>query len=140
MTTGTADPNREGWQRHETETFAGQMGEVYERRTEVGIQIALATDDRHRNLSGIVHGGVVMTLFDRAMGINARAAIPGARFVMASINVNFLRQVRIGEFLVMQGRVRKTGQRMVFADAEAHVGDVLVATASGVLMRVDRQE
>lgn len=130
------DLARDGWVRHESDTFAGNLGLVFERKAEGGIEMALRTEDRHRNLSGIVHGGVIMTLFDRTMGINCRSVAPGERFVMATMTVNFLSQVNIGELLVMTCRLRKTGRRAVFADAEAKVGDRLVATASGMVMRV----
>lgn len=127
---------QEGWVRHEADTFAGRLGMVLERPRDGGIEMALRSDDTHRNLGGILHGGVIMTMFDRTMGINCRNAVPGARFVMASMNVNFLRQVAIGDFLVMTCRLRKTGRRAIFADAEARVGEALVATASGVVMQV----
>ena len=130
------DPMDADWQSHETETFAGRLGVVLERHHASGIDMALRTEDPHRNLSGIVHGGVIMTMFDRTLGINCRNANPGSRFVMATMNVNFLRQVKVGDFLVMTCTLRKSGARAVFADGEAWVGDTLVATASGMLMRV----
>ena len=132
------DLERDGWTPHESETFAGRLGLVLERKVDGGIEMALQTDDSHRNLGGIVHGGVIMTMFDRTIGINCRAVHPGQRFVMATMNVSFLRQVMIGEFLVMTCKMRRTGRRANFADAEARGGDRLVATASGVIMQVDK--
>jgi len=134
------DPMRAGWEAHEADTFAGRLGVVLQRERNGGIDMALQTDDRHKNLGGIVHGGVIMTLFDRTIGVNCRNSMADARFVMATMNVNFLRQVRIGDFLVMTCRLRKEGRRAIFADAEATVGDTVVATASGMAMRITRPQ
>jgi acyl-coenzyme A thioesterase PaaI-like protein len=54
----------------------------------------------------------------------------------ASMTVNFLRQVQIGDFLTVSCRLRKKGRKAMFADADVWVGDKLVATACGICMKV----
>jgi uncharacterized protein (TIGR00369 family) len=119
------------WRRDNDGTFVGTMGEVLVRRVESGVEVALRTDARHQNLSGHVHGGVIMALLDRVMGINCRNAIASGA-ATASITVNFLLPVRIGDFLRTTCRLSKVGRSLVFAEAEAYVGDRLVASGSAV--------
>lgn len=125
-----------GWVPHSDGTFVASLGKIYERQHDGRIEIALQTDERHVNLSGIVHGGVVMTLIDRAIGLNCRAQAPGERLATATLTVNFLRQVKVGEFISVTCRLRKQGLKSIFGDADVQVGDRLVATATGVFMKV----
>ncbi|MFC7706316.1 PaaI family thioesterase [Plastorhodobacter daqingensis] len=127
---------KDGWQPLADDTFIGGMGEVLERRRDGLVEIALPTTERHKNLSGVVHGGVVMALFDRAIGVNCRDASPNERMATATITINLMRQVRVGDFIEFRCRLRKKGRKAYFADAEAWVADKLVATATGVWMKV----
>lgn len=131
---GTESPD---WVPHKNDGYIGGMGGVFERRRNGLIEIGLQTEDRHRNLSGIVHGGVVMALFDRTVGINCREAARGVRMGTASLTVNFLRQIRVGEFVEVSCVLRKQGRKAIFADASATVDGRLVGTATGVWMRVE---
>lgn len=136
MATGLRDHAAEGWVPHDDGTFIGTIGAVLERHRDGLIEIALPTTGQHRNLSGVVHGGVVMALFDRAIGVNCRAARPEARMATATLTINLLRQVEVGDFIEFRCRLRKQGRKTCFADAEAWVADRLVATATGLWMTV----
>jgi acyl-coenzyme A thioesterase PaaI-like protein len=75
-----------------------------------------------------------MTLLDRVMGINSKAAI-GTRAPTAAITVNFLSPARLGEIIIASCRVRRVGRGTVFADGEVRVGEKLVATACATFVR-----
>ena len=128
----------EGWVPHADETFIAGLGKVYERRRDGLLEIGLQTGDTHRNRSGVVHGGVVMALLDRVMGFNCREAAGGIRMATASLTVNFTRPISIGDFIALACKLRRVGRNAVFADGEAWVGEQIVATATGVWMRVGR--
>jgi uncharacterized protein (TIGR00369 family) len=132
METQMASP----WMPHQDDTFISQIGDVQERQCGDMIEIGLKTTERQKNLSGVVHGGAIMALFDRTIGINCRRARPDTRMATATMTVNMLRQVQVGDFLTFQCRLRKKGRKAYFADAEAHVGDTLVGTACGVWITV----
>jgi uncharacterized protein (TIGR00369 family) len=126
----------DGWEPHVDGTYVSGIGEVFERRRDAAIEIALRTDARHVNLSGIVHGSIVMTLIDRAIGLNCRAVADGDSMTTATLTVNFLRHIAVGDFVSVTCRLRKKGRKAFFCDADAWVGDRLVATATGMCMKV----
>ncbi|MCI5075382.1 PaaI family thioesterase [Oricola sp.] len=126
----------DGWVPMPDDTYVGALGALFKRPGDEGTEIGLSTTERHCNLSGNVHGGVLMTLFDRCAGLLAHAAMPGSPIATASMTVNFTRSVKPGAFIRISGRLRKAGHTAVFADCDAWVGDRLVGTASGLLMRV----
>ncbi len=124
------------WVPIQDDTFISRIGDVQERQCGDMIEIGIKTTERQKNLGGIVHGGVMMALFDRTIGINCRNARPDTRMATATLTVNMLRQVKVGDFLTFQCRLRKKGRKAFFADADAHVGDKLVGTASGIWITV----
>jgi uncharacterized protein (TIGR00369 family) len=130
------NPLDNGWEPHIDSTYVSGIGEVFERRRDAMIEIALQTDERHVNLSGIVHGSIVMTLIDRTIGLNCRVVAEGEPITTATLTGNFLRQIAVGDFLSVACRLRKKGRKAFFCDADAWVGDRLVATATGMCMKV----
>jgi len=94
-------------------------------------------DESHYNPIGTVHGGLVCTLLDSALGCATHTTLPaGSGYTSIEIKVNYLRPVSAGNgALTCRGRVTKPGRRVAFAEGEV-VDDQgkVVATASGSLL------
>ena len=129
------EDDRDGWRQLEDDTFVALLGPVRARDVEDGVEIALEGGAHLRNLSGAMHGGVLMTLLDRAGGMAVRGAAAGSRVATASIAVSFLRPVRPEEPVTIRARLRKGGRSAHFVDAEAWAGGRLVATAQALYLR-----
>ncbi|GBC86782.1 Putative esterase [bacterium HR12] len=99
------------------------FGMTLERVAEGEVDVALAVEDRHRNLLGIVHGGVIATLADTATGLAYRTVLePGTQHVTTQLNVTYLSAGRGGR-LVARGRVVKRGRRTGYAEADVLDGE-----------------
>ncbi len=88
----------------------------------------------HFNPHGALHGGVLATLLDTAMGhVVAREVMPQGRInAAANLDIQYLAPVRRGvEFLRATARITKLGKRLAFTTATA-VDDkgTVVATAT----------
>lgn len=94
-------------------------------------------DESHYNPIGMVHGGLVCTLLDSALGCATHTTLPaGTGYSSIEIKVNFLRPISADNGpLICTGRVTKPGRRVTFAEGEVldNQGKV-VATASGSLL------
>jgi uncharacterized protein (TIGR00369 family) len=94
-------------------------------------------DESHYNPIGMVHGGLVCTLLDSALGCATHTTLPaGTGYTSIEIKVNYLRPVTTDNGpLTCTGRVIKPGRRVTFAEGEVldNQGKV-VATASGSLL------
>lgn len=88
--------------------------------------------EEHLNLQGLVHGGVVATLLDTAMGLAIRSVLdPGRRHVTIEMGVHYLRPAHPGR-LRARGRVARIGREIAFADAEViDAQDRVLARATG---------
>jgi uncharacterized protein (TIGR00369 family) len=90
-----------------------------------------ATDDM-ANVSGFVHGGIISTLADSAMGRSLRTLQPGVTRAMSfDLKLNFINAAKIGERLRATGKVIHAGRRTVVTECRVEGRDGrLVATAS----------
>jgi len=85
------------------------------------------------NHSGFLHGGMISTLADSAMGRSRRMVKPGVvRAMSFDLKVSFINAAKIGETLRATGRVTHAGRRTMVAACRVEGKDGrLIATASG---------
>lgn len=108
--------------------------------TEVGngtVTFRCRPDESHYNPIGMVHGGLVATLLDSALGCATHTTLPaGTGYTSIEIKVNFLRPVTSDSGpLICTGNVTKAGRRVAFAEGDVvDRHDKTVATASGSLL------
>lgn len=76
----------------------------------------------HCNALRQVHGGVVSTLLDTAIGYAVVSALPfGDGFSTVQLNVNFIRAVAPGDGTVtIESRLVRQGRRIIVAEATMH--------------------
>ena len=88
-------------------------------------RLEVATERPHANRSGIVHGGVLLSLIDQAGAFAGLfCPIPGRvrRAVTLDLNTHFTGQAAIGTRLVAEGRVVTGGRNVFFARTEVFDG------------------
>jgi len=110
-----------------------EMGELEEGR----VTFRLGARAELGNPLGSLHGGIISTLLDSAMGCAVHSALPaGAGYTTIDLNVTFLRSVPLdGGDLRAEGRVIHLGRRMATAAGEVvDGGGRLVATATTTCM------
>ena len=94
--------------------------------------VEMATTENMANHSGVVHGGMISTLADSAMGRSLRTLSPGVvRAMSFDLKLNFINAAKVGETLRATGHVIHAGRRTVVAECRVEGSDGrLVATAS----------
>ena len=81
----------------------------------------LEVDDRHLNPNGIVHGGVVFTLADTAMGWATLAVLDDGQICASiEVSVRYLRPIPGGR-LVATASVLRAGRRIVHLECSVTV-------------------
>ncbi|HLB62878.1 MAG TPA: PaaI family thioesterase [Actinomycetota bacterium] len=101
------------------------------------VDVALDIGDHHLNLIGLLHGGMIATVADTAMGLAMRTLVPaGSSHVTVQLNVHYVAPARKGR-VVGEGRVVKSGRRMGVAQARVlDDGGRLLATGSATFFLV----
>ncbi len=99
--------------------------------------LKVETGPEHANNFGIVHGGLLCTLLDVAMGTAART-VAGDAVMTLDMQISFLSPGR--GTLVATGRVLRAGRSIIFTEAEVRAEDqALVAKATGIFKPVRRR-
>ena len=92
--------------------------------------VSMRVTQRHKQVNGVVHGGVLAAMADTAAGLAIYAGLPrGARIATIELKINYLEAVDGGSLLA-EARVLRTGRN--FSVAECDVRDShgrLAATA-----------
>jgi acyl-coenzyme A thioesterase PaaI-like protein len=131
------DLKNAGWTLDPDDGFVGHVGGLLRRVVDEETQFAFVARNIHANRNGVVHGGMLMTFVDRALGQTARHSTSAVRGATISLTHQFLAPVRIGDFVEMTPQITRTTSRMVFLTGTALVSDAPVVSAQGV-WRVSR--
>lgn len=122
----------EGWVQRPSKAFGTHVGPFYGPPGGDATGCGFLADARHGNKRGVVHGGMLATAFDVALG-NASWDAAGQRpCATVNLGVQFIGAVKLGEFAAVQVEVVKTTRTLVFLRGTMRVGDRTVATADGV--------
>jgi uncharacterized protein (TIGR00369 family) len=81
------------------------------------VTVAMDVLDRHVNLQGLVHGGMLAILADTACGLSIRSAMePGRLHVTTDLDIHYLAPARPGR-LFGRGKAIRVGRSLAFAEA-----------------------
>jgi uncharacterized protein (TIGR00369 family) len=134
MMTDTASDQltTQGWTVVDTSGFLNLIGPLWHRVSNGDHEYAILAQDKHHNRRGLVQGGVLMTLADRASGMIARLVSGKPTLATIQMDVHFIDSGRIGELLVARPRVVRATRSLIFTTAEVTATGRCVVTASGV--------
>ncbi|WP_232661999.1 PaaI family thioesterase [Pseudonocardia sp. TRM90224] len=93
----------------------------------------LRIGEKHTNSRGGVHGGVLTTLADVALGYGALAAHGKALSLLtASLTVDYTGSAAVGDWIEARTTLKRMGSRLAFAGCEITNDTRPVASCSGV--------
>ena len=122
----------DGWVMREAKGFSTHVGPFWMPPEGDRAACGFVADARHGNKRGVVHGGMLATAFDVALGNAVWAAVEQRPCATVQLNVQFLAAVKLGEFALARAEVLKLTRSLVFIRGLLTVDDRLVATADGV--------
>ncbi|MFN7179728.1 PaaI family thioesterase [Hyphomonas sp.] len=100
------------------------------------VSIGLWLAEAHCNSRGLVHGGLIASLADNAMGLSCVAALaadgkpPPAGLVTVNLSTDYLGAARLGQWLATDTQFVKTGRSLCFASCLVHADGKPVARAN----------
>jgi acyl-coenzyme A thioesterase PaaI-like protein len=148
MTAGSRIPNPnagrpaaipEGWTPCEDAGFLDLVGPIYRRTGGTASGFGFVAEEKHANLLGLVHGGMLMTLADRALGLTAWEAAEGRPSVTIQFDMQFTSAARIGEFVTIEPEVLRRTSSLVFMRGTLSVGDRPIGFANGIWKILDQR-
>jgi uncharacterized protein (TIGR00369 family) len=102
--------------------------------------IGLRLAKPHTNGRGLIHGGLIATLADNAMGYScAQQTGWTTSLVTISLAVDFVGTAEVGQWLAVESDVIKTGSTICFAQSLIKANDVVIARANGTFRVVPKK-
>ncbi|MGC1415896.1 MAG: PaaI family thioesterase [Candidatus Acidiferrum sp.] len=87
------------------------------------VVFSMRVKPKHKQLHGVVHGGVLATLADTVAAIAAYTTVPkGTDIATVEMKINFLEPVPGGRIKAV-GRVLRTGRNFVVTECEIYLED-----------------
>ena len=119
-------------------TFREHAGPIYIRRAAGGNSFGLRVQAKHGNRDGGLHGGVLATLADMAMGYSCSITRqPPLRMVTVSLSIDYAGSADEGDWIEARVDVQKMGRRVSFANCFIWRGEQRIARASGSYLVVE---
>jgi uncharacterized protein (TIGR00369 family) len=97
--------------------FAERLGARAEVADDGSARLRFTAGEEHLNPAGTVHGGVLATLVDTAMGTAVRSTVDDDVPATSQLTVTYLRPGKPGE-LTVTARVRTRGEHLTVCDAD----------------------
>src|SRR3990172_7451427 len=116
-----------------TSPLLDALGPFYGKGAGAELTIGLRVAEKHTNSRGGVHGGVLATLGDVALGYTmAFSSDPPRRALTASLTIDYVGAAKVGDWIEARVDKYKVGKTLAFANAYLTVDGAQIARASAV--------
>jgi len=114
---------------------------LYSKRTADAVIIGLRLAKPHTNARGLIHGGLIATLADNAMGHSCAFRIGAtSSLVTIGLSVDFVGTAQVGQWLAVEPEVIRAGSTICFAQSLIKADDVVIARANATFRVVPKKE
>jgi uncharacterized protein (TIGR00369 family) len=123
--------------------FTDPWEPLYSKRMEKSVHLGLRLAKPHTNGRGLIHGGLIASLADNAMGYSCAQAMGwniSMSLVTISLGVDYAGTANLGQWLAVECEVIKTGKTICFAQSLIKADDVVIARANGTFRVVPKKE
>ena len=136
----TATKIPEGFEPHFRKSpFTDPWEPLYSKKTDKAVIMGLRLATPHTNARGLIHGGLIASLADNAMGYSCAQTMGWASsLVTISLAVDFVGSAEIGQWLAVESEVIRTGSTICFAQSLLKADDAVIARANGTFRVVKK--
>jgi uncharacterized protein (TIGR00369 family) len=127
------------WRREPDGRFASLLGDFLFRQGEHGVECRMATDRRHSNGLGYIHGGFIMSFIDMAMFAFIYRQLDNSAAVTLSCATDFLSAGIVGKPIEASGEILKETGKMLFVRGLVTQDGANVASFTGTMRKVPRK-
>jgi uncharacterized protein (TIGR00369 family) len=132
----------EGFEPHFRKSpFTDPWEPLYAKRAEKSVSLGLRLASPHTNSRGLIHGGLIASLADAAMGYSCAQTMGWtSSLVTVSLAVDYVGSAAIGQWLVVECEVIRTGSTLCFVQGLVKADSVVIARANAIFRVVPKKE
>jgi uncharacterized protein (TIGR00369 family) len=97
-------------------------------------EFRVAAGQEHTNPMGLIHGGLMTSIVDAAMGNAVRSL--GIKGVTADMSIALMAAARPGDTIIARGKVLKSGKNLIFTEALVYVGETLAGHSKATFFKI----
>jgi uncharacterized protein (TIGR00369 family) len=112
--------------------FEIYVGPVFEQGPKGLRTFAFRVDERHVNMRGVIHGGMLMTFADAALGQAAWDACDHAACVTLNMQCQFLAPAKQGDLIAVAPVLTRRTRSLIFLRGDFTVDGAAIFSASSV--------
>ena len=119
--------------------FEQHVGPVFEQGVKGARRFGFRVDQRHVNMRGVIHGGMLMTFADAAFGQAAWDACDHADVVTLNMQSQFLAPAKEGDWIEVAPVLTRRTKSLIFMRGDFTVDGAAVFSISSVwkILRAD---
>lgn len=99
-----------------------------------GAEFQVLGGQEHTNPMGLIHGGLITSIADAAMGNAVRSL--GTKAVTVDLSTALIAAARPGDLITARGQVLKSGKNLLFTEALVYAGENLVAHSKATFYKI----
>lgn len=114
---------------------------LYEKVTSDAVILGLWLREAHTNRRGLIHGGVIAALADKAMGHSCGQKMGGANTSLVTVNLSldYIASAKIGQWLTVESDVIRTGKTLCFTQCLVKADGEVIARGNASFRVVARK-
>jgi len=121
--------------------YTDLLGPIYSNQEGNNLELGICAEAKHCNARGFVHGGVLCTLADIAMGYNTvLATAKPTGMLTANLSIDFVGSAQVDDWIIVRVDVQKVGGTLAFANCYFYVDEQRIARASAIFCRPRNKE
>ena len=137
MRSGSTEDGYSGRMTDDAQGFLSLIGAPVPEASDGTASVEVDVDERHLNAAGTVHGGLLATLVDSAMGAAIRSATDDETPATSQLSITYLRPGKPGR-LVVTAEVRKRGESLSVCEADIQQDGSSLVHALATFALLDR--
>ena len=121
-----------GWSEYRVPGFSDHVGPFWSRMQDSSRRFAFLVERHHLNGNGVVHGGMLMTFMDQAIGMTVWQAIGRKPCATIQLNVHFVAGARLGDLIEAEPAIVRETRSVIFTSGVLRRGADVVMSADGI--------
>ena len=117
---------------HLIDPFELHVGPIFEQGPKGARHFAFIVDERHVNMRGVIHGGMLMSFADAVLGQAAWDACDHAACVTLNMQSQFIAPARAGDLVEVTPVLTRRTRSLMFLRGDFTVGGETIYTVSSV--------
>jgi uncharacterized protein (TIGR00369 family) len=112
--------------------FERHIGPIFEQGLKGARRFAFIVEDRHVNMRGVIHGGMLMSFADAALGQAAWDVCDHAHCVTLNMQSQFLAPAKAGDLVEVLPELTRRTRSLMFLRGDFTVGGETIFTVASV--------